>query len=101
MHSSKAQKEFIAKGFGVDEKESWYQQSGQGMLASIKIAEEKKGVILTDRGTYIKYEANESRIIPAFLNSNPSSKFVTIYNIFPIFFPIFFFFKNISFFSKN
>ncbi|MBM0637413.1 substrate-binding domain-containing protein [Campylobacter sp. VicNov18] len=43
----------------VPEKESWYQQSGQGMLASIKIAEEKKGVILTDRGTYIKYEANE------------------------------------------
>ena len=44
---------------GVPEKESWYQQSGQGMLVSIKIAEEKKGVILTDRGTYIKYEANE------------------------------------------
>ncbi|EMH0453209.1 substrate-binding domain-containing protein [Campylobacter upsaliensis] len=43
---------------GVPEKESWYIQSGQGMLASIKIAEEKKGVILTDRGTYIKYEAD-------------------------------------------
>lgn len=43
----------------VPEKESWYQQSGQGMLASIKIAEEKNGVILTDRGTYIKYEDNE------------------------------------------
>ncbi len=42
----------------MPEKQSWYQQSGQGMLASIKIAEEK-GVILTDRGTYIKYEANE------------------------------------------
>lgn len=27
---------------GVPEKQSWYQQSGQGMLASIKIAEEKK-----------------------------------------------------------
>lgn len=27
---------------GVPEKESWYQQSGQGMLASIKIAEEKR-----------------------------------------------------------
>ena len=43
----------------VPEKESWYQQSGQGMLASIKIAEEKNGVILTDRGTYIKYKDNE------------------------------------------
>ena len=53
---------FVSRGdkSGTDnkEKESWYIQSGQGMLASIKIAEEKKGVILTDRGTYIKYEAD-------------------------------------------
>lgn len=37
------------------ENQSWYQQSGQGMLASLIIAKEKKGIILTDRGTYIKY----------------------------------------------
>lgn len=43
----------------VPEKESWYKQSGQGMLASINIAAEQKGVVLTDRGTYIKYEANQ------------------------------------------
>lgn len=43
----------------IPEKQAWYQQSGQGMLASIMIAAEKKGIILTDRGTYIKYEANE------------------------------------------
>ena len=41
------------------ENQAWYQQSGQGMLASLMIAQEKKGVILTDRGTYIKYAAKE------------------------------------------
>lgn len=39
----------------VPDKQSWYLQAGQGMLATIKIAEEQKGLTLTDRGTYIKY----------------------------------------------
>lgn len=39
------------------DKEKWYIQTGQGMLATIKIASEKKGYTITDRGTYIKYEA--------------------------------------------
>ena len=42
----------------VPEKESWYLQAGQGMIATINIAQEQKGVTLTDRGTFIKYEAN-------------------------------------------
>ncbi len=37
------------------EKESWYVQTGQGMLASINIAAEQSGYTMTDRGTYIKY----------------------------------------------
>ncbi|MBR8462580.1 substrate-binding domain-containing protein [Campylobacter sp. faydin G-24] len=43
----------------VPEHDAWYRQTGQGMLATIKAAEEQKGVTFTDRGTYIKYEANE------------------------------------------
>jgi len=39
------------------DKESWYIQTGQGMLATIKVASEKEGYTITDRGTYIKYEA--------------------------------------------
>ncbi len=39
------------------EQESWYRQSGQGMLATINVAGELKGYTLTDRGTYIKYES--------------------------------------------
>jgi len=37
------------------EKESWYVQSGQGMLTTINMAAEKNGYTMTDRGTYIKY----------------------------------------------
>jgi len=42
----------------LPEKQSWYVQTGQGMLPSINIAEQKKGYILTDRGTFIKYADN-------------------------------------------
>jgi len=42
----------------VPEKEAWYVQTGQGMLASINIAAERNGYTMTDRGTYIKYESN-------------------------------------------
>jgi tungstate transport system substrate-binding protein len=41
------------------EKQKWYIQSGQGMLATINIAAEKNGYTLTDRGTYIKYESDK------------------------------------------
>jgi tungstate transport system substrate-binding protein len=43
----------------IPDKEKWYIQTGQGMLASITIAAERNGYILTDRGTYIKYEADK------------------------------------------
>ena len=45
-------------GAAVPEKESWYVQAGQGMMATITIAGEKNGYTLADRGTYIKYENN-------------------------------------------
>jgi tungstate transport system substrate-binding protein len=44
-------------GAAAPDRESWYVQTGQGMLATINIAAEKNGYTLTDRGTYIKYEA--------------------------------------------
>jgi tungstate transport system substrate-binding protein len=48
------------KGSGapVPEKEAWYAQAGQGMMATITIAAEKNAYTLADRGTYIKYENN-------------------------------------------
>ncbi len=47
-----------ATGGILPEKESWYVQTGQGMLPSINIAGQKNGYILTDRGTFIKYADN-------------------------------------------
>jgi tungstate transport system substrate-binding protein len=45
-------------GAPAPEKEPWYVQAGQGMMATISIAAEKSGYTLADRGTYIKYENN-------------------------------------------
>jgi tungstate transport system substrate-binding protein len=45
-------------GQAVPEKQSWYVQTGQGMLASINIAAQKNGYTMTDRGTFIKYAHN-------------------------------------------
>jgi tungstate transport system substrate-binding protein len=45
-------------GMAVPDKEPWYIQTGQGMLATIQIAEQRNGYTMTDRGTYIKYSHN-------------------------------------------
>ncbi len=47
-------------GLGAPDKQNWYVQTGQGMIKSILIAEERDGYTLTDRGTYIKYRANKA-----------------------------------------
>ncbi|MGD8365341.1 MAG: substrate-binding domain-containing protein [Desulfobacterales bacterium] len=47
-----------AAGLSVPEKQNWYVQTGQGMLATISVAAERGGYTMTDRGTYIKYEDN-------------------------------------------
>lgn len=44
----------------VPDKEAWYIQTGQGMIKSITVAEERDGYIMTDRGTYIKYSATKN-----------------------------------------
>jgi tungstate transport system substrate-binding protein len=56
----------IWKGAGlpIPDKEPWYVQTGQGMLATINIAAERKGYTITDRGTYIKYEADSKGTPP-------------------------------------
>jgi len=47
-----------AASIPLPEKERWYVQTGQGMLATINVTAERGGYTMTDRGTYIKYEAN-------------------------------------------
>lgn len=53
-------------GKAMPEKEKWYIQTGQGMLATISVCEERKAYTMTDRGTYIKYKAQK--------NGNPQLK---------------------------
>jgi tungstate transport system substrate-binding protein len=51
-------------GLTLPDKEAWYVQTGQGMLATINVAQEKSGYTMTDRGTYIKYQANQGNNAP-------------------------------------
>ncbi|MBW1708788.1 MAG: substrate-binding domain-containing protein [Deltaproteobacteria bacterium] len=46
-----------AASLQLPDKKKWYIQTGQGMLTTIKVAEERSGYTLVDRGTYIKYES--------------------------------------------
>lgn len=46
-------------GMAVPDKAGWYIQTGQGMLATIRVAAEQGAYTMTDRGTYIKYEASK------------------------------------------
>jgi len=45
-------------GIQLPDQEPWYIQTGQGMLSTIRIAEQRNGYTMTDRGTYIKYSHN-------------------------------------------
>ncbi len=49
---------WAAAKMAVPEKESWYVQTGQGMIKTINVASEKGGYTMTDRGTFIKYAHN-------------------------------------------
>jgi tungstate transport system substrate-binding protein len=51
-------------GIPLPDQEAWYVQTGQGMLATINVAQEKKGYTMTDRGTYIKYQDQQGGHAP-------------------------------------
>lgn len=40
----------------VPDKDAWYISAGQGMMATLNMAAERKAYTLVDRGTYIKYD---------------------------------------------
>ncbi|MCK5097362.1 MAG: substrate-binding domain-containing protein [Desulfobacteraceae bacterium] len=48
----------------MPDKEKWYVQTGQGMLATINVAAERNGYTMTDRGTYIKYQSQKGGNAP-------------------------------------
>ena len=48
----------IWKKAGITPSGSWYQETGQGMGATLVVASEKGGYTLSDRGTYLAQRAN-------------------------------------------
>ncbi len=54
------------KTLGTDPKnppQSWYQETGQGMGATLAVASEKNGYTITDRATYLSTKKNLSLVI--------------------------------------
>ena len=51
-------------GKALPEKEKWYVQTGQGMLSTINVCEEREAYTMTDRGTYIKYQSQKGGNAP-------------------------------------
>jgi tungstate transport system substrate-binding protein len=63
-NSGTQQKEMaIWSAAGLKPAGSWYQESGQGMGATLKIASEKSAYTITDRATYLASKANLSLVI--------------------------------------
>ena len=68
----------------IPEQESWYKQSGQGMLATINVTAELKGYTLTDRGTYIKYESGADGKPPLVILVEGDDVLLNQYSIIPV-----------------
>jgi tungstate transport system substrate-binding protein len=74
----------VASGFEVPDRESWYIQTGQGMIATITIAEERDAYTMTDRGTYIKYEDNKDGTPPLAILVEGDKKLLNQYSVIAI-----------------
>ncbi|MBF0528632.1 MAG: substrate-binding domain-containing protein [Deltaproteobacteria bacterium] len=68
----------------VPDKESWYVQAGQGMLQTIMMASEKKGYTLADRGTFIKYEADQKGNPPLVILVEKDQALFNQYGVIPV-----------------
>lgn len=76
----------LLKAIGVEnpDKESWYVQTGQGMLDTINVAGERKGYALADRGTFIKYEANHKGNPPLVIVVEGDDSLKNQYSVIPV-----------------
>ncbi|MGW8161667.1 MAG: substrate-binding domain-containing protein, partial [Desulfobulbales bacterium] len=65
----------------VPQQQGWYLQTGHGMLATINVAAERNGYTMTDRGTYIKYEANHYGSPPLKILVEDDSRLMNQYSV--------------------
>lgn len=57
----------------IPDKEAWYVSSGQGMLQCLRMAAEKGGYVLADRGTWIRFESMpEAKGLAILVEGDPS-----------------------------
>ncbi len=68
----------------VPDKEKWYVQTGQGMLATINAAAERKGYTMTDRGTYIKYNHSNNGKAPLVVLVEGDKILLNQYSVIPV-----------------
>jgi len=81
----KAEKKlWAAAGMAVPDKEAWYVSAGQGMIATINVAAEKNGYVMTDRGTFIKYEADKQGNPPLVILVEGDKALFNQYSVIPV-----------------
>jgi tungstate transport system substrate-binding protein len=68
-------------GISQPDKEKWYLQTGQGMLATINVAAERNGYTMTDRGTYIKYQSQKNGNAPLIVLVEGNSILLNQYSV--------------------
>ncbi|MDY0361579.1 MAG: substrate-binding domain-containing protein [Desulforegulaceae bacterium] len=68
----------------IPEKEAWYIQAGQGMLATLNMAAEKKAYTLTDRGTFIKYMDQKKEKLSLDILVEGSKNLKNQYSVIPV-----------------
>ncbi len=66
------------------DKDSWYISAGQGMIATINMAAEKGGYTLSDRGTFIKYEADKKGNPPVVILVQGDKLLLNQYSVIPV-----------------
>jgi tungstate transport system substrate-binding protein len=80
----KEQSLWRSAGLPVPEKEAWYVQAGQGMLATLNMTAERGGYTLTDRATYIKYEDNHKGNPPLKIFVEGDPLLLNQYSVIPV-----------------
>ncbi|MDR0649197.1 MAG: substrate-binding domain-containing protein [Synergistaceae bacterium] len=73
-----------AAGVPEPDRESWYIQTGQGMLDTINIAGERDGYALADRGTFITYEASHKGNPPVVILVEGDETLKNQYSVIPV-----------------
>ncbi|MCD4742935.1 MAG: substrate-binding domain-containing protein [Desulfobacteraceae bacterium] len=68
-------------GVPLPDKEKWYVQTGQGMLATITVSQERDSYTMTDRGTYIKYQSQKDGNAPLIILVEGDSILLNQYSV--------------------